>query len=256
MAYVHTLVSNAVRQGQLVRPLVCEACGNIRRTWAHHDDYLKPLEVRWLCKPCHHQWHVTNGPGLNAEIADLPATRSHNLSDERRKAKIQIDDARFNDMSRLIFEGWTLQKVGDHYGVSRERVRQIVGSPRQYRELPSKVELSESQIQEINALRRDGKTFKKISQDLGIPFTVLNGGDFDKRVIAIRHGSLQGYRRGCRCDLCREANYSNVRKTQKRMREQGRCVACCKPSGGKWRCGPCYEKWSAKYKHTGKGKVV
>jgi hypothetical protein len=39
-------VRNATRDGRLVRG-VCEVCGNVA-TQAHHDDYSKPLEVRWL----------------------------------------------------------------------------------------------------------------------------------------------------------------------------------------------------------------
>lgn len=33
----------------------CEICG--RRAEAHHDNYSKPLEVRWLCKQHHAELH-------------------------------------------------------------------------------------------------------------------------------------------------------------------------------------------------------
>ena len=42
---------NAVRDGRLLRG-ACEVCG-AEKVHAHHDDYSKPLEVRWLC-PKHH----------------------------------------------------------------------------------------------------------------------------------------------------------------------------------------------------------
>ena len=45
----------AIRRGRLIRG-PCEECG-AGETHAHHDDYLKPLEVRWLCGPCHHAVH-------------------------------------------------------------------------------------------------------------------------------------------------------------------------------------------------------
>lgn len=47
---------NAIRAGRLVR-LPCEACGTTVRVEAHHPDYSKPLDVRWLCDTHHHEEH-------------------------------------------------------------------------------------------------------------------------------------------------------------------------------------------------------
>lgn len=46
-------VMNALRRGKLFRPDHCGNCGLICKPEAHHPDYLKRLEVKWLCKWCH-----------------------------------------------------------------------------------------------------------------------------------------------------------------------------------------------------------
>lgn len=51
----HSAVSRAIRAGKL-SPEVCARCGN-EKSVAHHEDYDKPLEVIWLCQPCHKQRH-------------------------------------------------------------------------------------------------------------------------------------------------------------------------------------------------------
>lgn len=51
----HIATGNAIRDGKLVKG-PCERCGTTERIHAHHDDYAKPLEVRWLC-PKHHRQH-------------------------------------------------------------------------------------------------------------------------------------------------------------------------------------------------------
>ena len=47
----HNQVARAVRSGALVR-LPCCRCGETKSI-AHHEDYDKPLDVMWLCQPCH-----------------------------------------------------------------------------------------------------------------------------------------------------------------------------------------------------------
>lgn len=51
----HSRVSRAIRNGSLVRQ-PCIRCGEVK-SLAHHEDYDKPLDVMWLCQPCHKQRH-------------------------------------------------------------------------------------------------------------------------------------------------------------------------------------------------------
>lgn len=74
----HDLVEKAVLRGRLTRAANCETCGHSGcftdgRTaiQAHHDDYNKPLSVRWLCQRCHHEWHTNNKP-IELEEAGKP----------------------------------------------------------------------------------------------------------------------------------------------------------------------------------------
>lgn len=52
----HIAVSNATRDGKL-RKMDCAFCGS-SETVAHHHDYSKPLDVTWLCTPCHQRFHA------------------------------------------------------------------------------------------------------------------------------------------------------------------------------------------------------
>jgi ribosomal protein S27AE len=54
MTNPHDVVYQAIRRGELVRQ-PCEVCG-ATKVHAHHDDYSKPLDVRWLCSR-HHRLH-------------------------------------------------------------------------------------------------------------------------------------------------------------------------------------------------------
>lgn len=60
-ANAHKLVNRAIRLGELVRPNHCETCQCKCKPIAHHTDYNRPLDVVWLCHPCHERRHH---PGL------------------------------------------------------------------------------------------------------------------------------------------------------------------------------------------------
>lgn len=49
-------VDAAIACGRLTKPNRCSGCGcgdDEHRIEAHHFDYAKPLDVIWLCTPCH-----------------------------------------------------------------------------------------------------------------------------------------------------------------------------------------------------------
>lgn len=62
-----SLVSKAVKDGELVKPLLCSDCGDKNTLQGHHSDYQKPLEVAWLCRDCHTKRHFENGKRIKYE---------------------------------------------------------------------------------------------------------------------------------------------------------------------------------------------
>lgn len=58
--YAGNKLNYAVRTGEIKRR-PCEVCGATEAE-AHHDNYNNPLEIRWLCKAHHSEWHRKNKP--------------------------------------------------------------------------------------------------------------------------------------------------------------------------------------------------
>ena len=51
------LLHNAVARGKIQKK-PCEVCGALKVD-AHHPDYAKPLQVHWLCRKHHMEYHRT-----------------------------------------------------------------------------------------------------------------------------------------------------------------------------------------------------
>lgn len=77
----HNITERAIERGILVRPDICENCNKKPTEYvngrngieAHHDDYNKPLAVRWLCKDCHYEWHTLHVAVAKEVFRDAPA---------------------------------------------------------------------------------------------------------------------------------------------------------------------------------------
>ncbi len=68
----------AMRKGKLI-PQPCEVCGAFpilrdgrRGVHGHHDDYSKPLEVRWLCNVHHGEAHRLMNVEAHRDIDEIP----------------------------------------------------------------------------------------------------------------------------------------------------------------------------------------
>jgi len=56
----HSLVGHAINSGKLVKPNRCSECGEDNATiHGHHENYMRPLDVIWLCPTCHRRKHKT-----------------------------------------------------------------------------------------------------------------------------------------------------------------------------------------------------
>lgn len=61
------LARKAIYSGRLIRQ-PCEVCA-ATTVEAHHDDYSKPLEVRWMCPAHHHEHHANEDNNRGARSA-------------------------------------------------------------------------------------------------------------------------------------------------------------------------------------------
>jgi hypothetical protein len=56
-SYARGVLARAVAEWGMPKPTSCQSCGTDCTPHGHHEDYRKPLDVIWLCVPCHTERH-------------------------------------------------------------------------------------------------------------------------------------------------------------------------------------------------------
>jgi len=123
------MLRQGIQSGKVIRGN-CEKCGN-PNTHGHHSDYSKPLQVKWLCALHHTEEHKKNmdiknrGKKLSdEEIEKYIAKRQKEIAGEKEKARKERIKRQYEMLK--LYPALTLQEIGNKYGISRERVRQII----------------------------------------------------------------------------------------------------------------------------------
>lgn len=108
----HKLFSLALEKGLIEKNTLCSVCGaeNIRIE-GHHDDYSKPLDVRWLCHACHYEWHKQHKaqdwknpspPMRHEEIARMGGTAAWKKDRPKQLAMLErARDRRCNNATKM-----------------------------------------------------------------------------------------------------------------------------------------------------------
>lgn len=104
-------VRREIKRGSIAKQ-PCEICGS-PKAQAHHDDYLKRLDVRWLCSQHHAEWHKHNTP-LNGDVFIPPDSGKPKLT------KTQILKIR-----ELIASGTRMREIAVKFGVCYDTIRHI-----------------------------------------------------------------------------------------------------------------------------------
>ena len=115
-------LQEAVRMGIVVKPDTCEMCHQQlpkNKIHGHHEDYSKPLEVKWVCSSCHAR--ITNKDYIKR--FGIPKYGS-TIGDKNGFSKLTVEDVR--EIRRLLKpEPLTLREIGQMYGVAMTTIWRI-----------------------------------------------------------------------------------------------------------------------------------
>lgn len=132
---VRQILRKAIKSGA-VSKYPCSVCGN-PKSQAHHEDYDKPLDVIWLCRKHHQEKHIHIRDPKETLKANRIKLAAHRLQIkklfENNPPTSDYDSRRADiQMLRKPPYSWTLQMIGDKYGISKARVSKILGRTSRY----------------------------------------------------------------------------------------------------------------------------
>ncbi len=109
------VLRGAVRYGRITRPKICESCGKKPKRGDdgrsgieahHHKGYDKPLDVRWLCIPCHKRADP---------ILTIGERNGRALLTEKSVRRI-----------RSLYSTKTVSELSEQFGVSGAAIQHVV----------------------------------------------------------------------------------------------------------------------------------
>lgn len=113
-------------------------------------------------------------------------------------------------MLGMYLSGYTLAEVGEHYGITRERVRQIVARRSDERHYGARKRmLMNEKVRSAYEAMQNGSTMEVEAEKLGLAPKTLYSRFLDLgltlRHKAPLHGTVYRYNCGCRCIECYDA---------------------------------------------------
>ena len=117
-------VNYEIRMGRLIRPENCSICGIKAKIHAHHEDYSKPLDVKWLCQKCHIKIHRGFNINTGAEKVIFTIEEKDKIRDSFRG--INLFKLTHEELSQLIDKqkeaGYSIRGLEDLLKLGRNKL--------------------------------------------------------------------------------------------------------------------------------------
>lgn len=157
---------------------------------------------------------------------------------DKDKRSYRVDPMRALLIIQGHSDGKTLEEIGSQLGVSRERVRQLadrLGLKFTGRNIPDAEKVKRTAL----GLLECGASMSEAANAVGVSAVTLWDWGLRSRWCELnrqQHG-IQAYRRGCRCEVCRSANSTQMRAIKGREPREHGTVSAYINYG--CRCEPC-----------------